>query len=1771
MAIDKLIPQYLNKDEDARLIKNVEMSNALNVRVSVDDGGNQGVLKNVEGNTAITANIVRDLIPDSGSNRVIGSVSSEAGKCIYYFLYNTGGLHGIYQYRYTTDQYYMVYENSVLNFGAQDYVKADVVINQFGEHLLYFTDNRNEPRKINATRQLQANYSITLQNGSTAEKELFLTVCKQPPQTPITFEFLTEDNNKSNKLKNNIFQFAYQYVYDDGETSALSMYSKIAVSTTNLAHNITAKTFFEDENNAVELTLTATKAPVDKIRIYARKNNDQAFYRIGEVDNTPEGGTVGFTFRNDGVYNLLPDQEAFKAFDAVPRKAFSQAVSNNRLFYSNYLEGFDNINTDGNITYPVYHPTPFNLELPSQAGAVESGSFSEFLQNYYDFILGNRIGTNEPSTLTASNDLVSYGQFDGYPGIEIDISEVVGMETIQPGQINFLAKFDFAEFGIGTFGSDNNHFDYPVTFTDENGDPPQALLDANLPTSLNMQVLTPQFSGLNFGFNDSQGNNVNGFTSGLSFGDVSNTSDDIQASTSISNLQPTAPITFSTSVDITDEIAATSDTPIEQAFANELINAVNGTATTEFLGVLQTDDVFGNASESLEGQSIQTLIVSTVAINNVFTTPISDPTQNVAITGTDQLMARMTFEGFVTFELYGGTYFLADGVPKVRFKIRVTETALSLKKLTFMGYPDMAFNNDPDSPINAFNMQLAINYIGSLYAQQNMSAPILGGAGNTTAVGMELKDDFGDGTNQVVSAYRGFKQTSASIEFINDQSKAFESFKAGATHDLGVVYFDHRNRPSGVQKINSVDVDHFGRSSRSGNEGKSEIDIRLEHEPPSWATKWAPVYSKNTTYESILQISVSEAALAKQTTYTDPLSHEGTQTRPIVEGLAGGTSGLIYLSLRSLEGKNNSYKESKGANISYEYREGDMLRVLECVSSDGVKVRPLAEFPITSYERYGDDENNPIKLTTETDQADEIAYRRTGFFMTIRDEDVANFTRGNVAGGTDYFSNNCVVEIYRPAKIEENQRYYEIGKCYDIVEQGGLRTHGGDRDNFTSSTFNIIVNGLNDFTTSERLYIGDKVLTAGTDSGFVIIIGITINDDGTFTYTTDGNNFSQDIQGSSIPNNSVVATPGNNDGIFAGVVTLSTGDVYLRRRSLLVNALDSTTGLPDETKPDDQFYKTFFIEDQSASDFFESKAVSIGRPHIETPDQQEIRRTSSVTYSDVFTLDSATLNLSSFNPSLFPFKDYNTQHGAICYLMDRNEALLVMQENKVSATPISRVLIESAAGGQLVTSQNVMGTPTYYAGDYGPGMQPEGVTERFGRVYFVDVSRAAVLQLDSNGLQPISAKHMDSYFQTKLGLIDSLSVNKKVPCGIDPDNDEYIVSMSEISSQALSVPSDDGGEIVKIENARLSNTRYSDVVVNPDYRKNGAPWWNEDADLWQMDSERWNLSGNGVAYIDQLPEKGGVILDSKFDNAATESTVNIKFSLFGDDFTGAGFMSTKDNTMFLPTSLVRTSDAGSVTLTKGTATTPSTGETVAWSTTKQLWLTFYSFVAEDYAHLHDRFFSFKDGQIWRHNNNAVYNNFHSTQYTSKATLVSKGNPSMVKVYDAISFEGDQPWKTTVSNSDQTTSEMAVVEFNEKENMWYRVMPKDETSGVLNTSHKIVLGEVTAIDGDKITFSSRISNLPFGIGDTLFKLEASSETSLSLTISSVSGRKEVTANATVTGLVVGDTVMAVSDDQINGDNIRDYYAQIDLELEKKTAVELYAVNMSYTPSNLHNDK
>ena len=1735
MAIDKLIPQYLNKDEDARLLKEVEMSNALNIRVSTDDDGNQGVLKNVEGNTAIASASSSDDIPSSGTNKVVGAVSSEAGNCIYFFLYNGNGTHGIYQYRHNTDKYHKVLEGSFLGFHPEMFVKADVVINQFGDHLLYFTDNRNEPRKINATRALTNGYSSVLISGTDVQKELFVSVCKQPPQTPITFEFVDDPEIKFNNLQNNCFQFAYQYVYDDGELSALSPYSELAVSTTNRAFNAPAQNFLRDRNNKLILTMQGSDGPVEKLRVFVRRNNDQAFYRIAEIPHRPST-TNGITFANDGVYTLLPDQEAFKMFDAVPRTAFAQAISNNRLFYGNYLEGFDNLDDVQVGTTPVYHPEPDNFNLPaSDRGLQTSTTLDAFTYPVLKDFPGDggSIKNNEKfrhalglsptgDNIVNANDenprLVSFNSPIAQSGFSIDVSELSDFTSLEAGVLNIDLTIDYSTLGIASFGDADMVFEHTITFSDgvaANGDPitPASLaVDNQLadlpPTVIRGELLRP-----------------------LGFNNGGESPETTRRSLTFEQQSGSQPLNFSLSSNV-QGVNTTSNLTVQEQFADKVIDILNGQQTSVF--------------------------VATRSKKTRFTTgQLTDLLPNPALT-----QFLLGLDGTVTFTIFGGVY--NESSQTVDFRLRVDEVDLNVTDV------------DAQFDVASGTSGIPGNVI---YNQLQLDPSSFGGPSFTNPAGKSIKD-FRDQTGSVIRAinhvFKGFEVIS-NIDYVSEGQSI--SFKAGATHEFGIVYFDHRNRHGGVQKIDSVDVVHFGDLDRNGNEGRTEVDLRIEHEPPYWATKYAPVYSKNTSYEKILQISVLEAGLPRTETYADPLSDGGAVTRPIIDAL-GTTSGsdpdgLIYLSLRSLEGKTNSYNESKGANLEYEYQEGDVLRVLRYKDSEGNTVRPMHEFKISSYKRYIDNEENPIKLFANSDQASDTTYRRTGFFLGIRDQDIPGFNTLDVATGSDFFTNDCIVEIFRPKLRVENQVFHEVGKTFDIVLAGGRRTHGGDRSNTTQVSANTRVVSATSFSSTTRLFVGDRLTPAAIveNATDVFVTGIQPQSDGTFLYTINEAFPFPDTAIASSFTSTVATTVGALDSVFPGCITLDTGDVHLKLREILTNPTNSSTGQPDETKPGDQIYKNFIIEDESVSDFFESKAVDIGRPHIETPDQVEQVRSSSVTYSDPFALDSAVLALSSFNPSLFPFKDYNTQHGDVCFLLDRNEALMVMQENKISKTPVSRVLIESAAGGQLVTSTNVLGTPTYYAGNLGPGLQPESVVENFGRVYFVDVARAAVVQLSSEGIDLLSSKSMMSHFQTLFSSINAIDQRPFIPCGYDPDNEELIITSPQVDRNALSFPVSEGLVLSDVKKPASDSRTNTDAQGHVLFEKGGRDTWDLGETKWEVVDLNWEVSGQGVIYVDKLGDIGSVYLDSSLRNSTDSITVKAVTS--SGSHVATGSISARDSSLTLPTSFTRQSDKGSVTMTRSSSSSSTiAAETSAYSTTKGVWLTFYSFIPEMYARLHDKFFSFKDGVIYKHNSNATRNNFYGSQADSQVSIISRKNPSDIKVYNAMSLEGNKAWKAVVSNTTQTTgaSSMQASEFDEREGMFYRVIAKDATSNsTSNSSHKVVLGQVASVDGSKITFTTKVSNLPFGIGDTLFKLASSSESTLSVTIDSVSGRKEITASGTVTGLTAGDTVMAVSDDDINGDKIRDYYAQVDLTNTDTTAVELYAVNLSYSSSPLHNDK
>ena len=129
MAVQKLTPRYLKKDDDARLVKPTEMTDAQNIRISFDDDGDGLVIKNAYGNTEITL----DTALPSGTNRVVGSVANEIKAYIYYFVYNTNGAHSIYRYYIGSNTSRQVYldsttaANNILQFGETTFVEGNVV------------------------------------------------------------------------------------------------------------------------------------------------------------------------------------------------------------------------------------------------------------------------------------------------------------------------------------------------------------------------------------------------------------------------------------------------------------------------------------------------------------------------------------------------------------------------------------------------------------------------------------------------------------------------------------------------------------------------------------------------------------------------------------------------------------------------------------------------------------------------------------------------------------------------------------------------------------------------------------------------------------------------------------------------------------------------------------------------------------------------------------------------------------------------------------------------------------------------------------------------------------------------------------------------------------------------------------------------------------------------------------------------------------------------------------------------------------------------------------------------------------------------------------------------------------------------------------------------------------------------------------------------------------------------------------------------------------
>ena len=402
--ISKNTPRQLDKSTDYRLMAPTSMVDALNVLISDNtntnsEGGDSGVLKNIKGTVLVANNSISDDV-----YRVLGATTDTKLKLVYLYVWSsTAANQGVYVYDpdgklpssltsgpSEVSGIKKVFTSNRFNFPKDGFVTGNVVYSASGtlrgnsafrgfsesfrrdfekDSILYFTDNHNEPRKINVIKGVTSEYTLT----TSQDTQDFICACPRTPLTPLTFSFKNEGDltspfslsaDRGSYFKGVPgFQFSYQLIYKDGSESAPSPYSDIAFPPTAVQQGVNPSPNYEAFNVCeIDFKMVLQKESsnsVLNIRLLARRSNRGAFYVVDEFKPTVDKGVYfdvtqkRYYFRNDLVGRGFSAEEAAKQFDNLPRKAEAQTVQANRLMYANYLDGFDNVETS--CTYTIVY------------------------------------------------------------------------------------------------------------------------------------------------------------------------------------------------------------------------------------------------------------------------------------------------------------------------------------------------------------------------------------------------------------------------------------------------------------------------------------------------------------------------------------------------------------------------------------------------------------------------------------------------------------------------------------------------------------------------------------------------------------------------------------------------------------------------------------------------------------------------------------------------------------------------------------------------------------------------------------------------------------------------------------------------------------------------------------------------------------------------------------------------------------------------------------------------------------------------------------------------------------------------------------------------------------------------------------------------------------------------------------------------------------------------------------------------------------------------
>lgn len=347
----------MNTDDEDRLIPNGDYRYAAFSRNYGVNSPSEGALQSMTGNLLINNSNLA-----AGTNIIIGSCEDIETKSLILFVFNDLDNHSIWRYEVENSSYTLILQSPILNFKKTNQIYHAAVVND----LLYWTDNYfnqyggndfNPPRKINIGKAIR--YTESGGTSPLGYSEITfnnLDWIKHPPLFSPTFTYDSDTTENSNNLKNKLFQFRYQYVYDDNEESAWSPISEMTLPTASeyIGQTVNINPYVD---NTIRLEVSTGSSIARLIRVAYRIGNTGEFFLYKEYDKNQLGwsdySTEVINFKNETSGPAISNSE--RNYDLVPQIAKTiEYLPSNEFAIGNYVEGYDKQEiTDSDVAFSV--------------------------------------------------------------------------------------------------------------------------------------------------------------------------------------------------------------------------------------------------------------------------------------------------------------------------------------------------------------------------------------------------------------------------------------------------------------------------------------------------------------------------------------------------------------------------------------------------------------------------------------------------------------------------------------------------------------------------------------------------------------------------------------------------------------------------------------------------------------------------------------------------------------------------------------------------------------------------------------------------------------------------------------------------------------------------------------------------------------------------------------------------------------------------------------------------------------------------------------------------------------------------------------------------------------------------------------------------------------------------------------------------------------------------------------------------------------------------